>query len=159
MNSAASFRILIEYNYASYGRVWDSIATLSDEQFVADIDYAHGSLRNQIVHVATVDVRWVRGLTEQPEARAFNLDPADYPTRESARTLWDATETEVKAYVTSLTDEDVGRVPQGMGGPVWQVVAHLVNHGTDHRAQILRALHDIGAPTFDQDLVLYLWSP
>jgi uncharacterized damage-inducible protein DinB len=37
------------------------------------------------------------------------------------------------------------------------VLLHVANHGTDHRAQLLRALHDFGAPTFDQDLILYLW--
>ena len=159
MNSVNALQTLIYYNYALYGRVWRSIEALSDDQFVADIDYSHGSVRNQMVHVATVDARWLRGLTEQPDARTFALNPADYPTRASVRELWDSTENEVKAYVTSLTDEDVGRVPQGLGGPVWHVLVHLVNHGTDHRAQILRALHDFDAPTFDQDLVLYLWSP
>jgi hypothetical protein len=33
----------------------------------------------------------------------------------------------------------------------------MVNHGTDHRAQILRVLHDFDAPTFDQDLIIHLW--
>jgi uncharacterized damage-inducible protein DinB len=45
-----------------------------------------------------------------------------------------------------------------MGGPAWQVLAHVVNHGTDHRAQILRLLDRYGAPTFDQDLILHLWA-
>lgn len=34
----------------------------------------------------------------------------------------------------------------------------MANHGTDHRAQILRTLYDLGAPTFSQDLIMYLWS-
>ena len=152
-------RTLVAYNYALYYRVWDSIMTLSDEQFVADIEYSHGSIRNQIVHVATVDSRWLQGLKEQPGARAFNLEPADYPSRNSARELWDTTSKQVTDYVASLDEASLAQISQGMGGPVWHVVVHLVNHGTDHRAQILRALYDFGAPTFDQDLVLYLWSP
>jgi uncharacterized damage-inducible protein DinB len=46
-----------------------------------------------------------------------------------------------------------------MMGPTWQVLSHLVNHGTDHRAQVLRALHELGAPTFSQDLIHHLWFP
>jgi uncharacterized damage-inducible protein DinB len=34
----------------------------------------------------------------------------------------------------------------------------MVNHGTDHRAQVLRSLHDFGAPTFNQDLIIHLWQ-
>jgi hypothetical protein len=37
-------------------------------------------------------------------------------------------------------------------------ILRLVNHGTDHRAQVLRLLHDLGAPTFNQDLIIYLWE-
>ena len=158
MSSINYIRTLFDYDQALYRRVWESIMQLTDAQFVQEVDYSHGSIRNQIVHVATVDERWLRGLHEQPDARQFNLDPTDYPTRESARVLWDSTALKVTDYVAALDAGDLERQPQGMYGPVWQVLAHMVNHGTDHRAQILRLLHDFGAPTFDQDLVLYLWA-
>ncbi len=151
-------RTQIDYNYGLYRRVWDSISTLTDEQFVLDVDYSHGSIRNQMMHVTVVDKRWLLGLQEHPDARGFGLSPSDYPTRESVRALWDGVSKEVIDYVVSLDEAGLARTPQGMGGPVWQVLVHMVNHGTDHRAQILRSLHDFGAPTFDQDLVLYLWN-
>jgi uncharacterized damage-inducible protein DinB len=157
MSSINYIRTLIDYDYALYRRVWDSIMQLTDAQFVQDVNYSHGSIRNQIVHVAEVDERWLRGLQEHPNARQFNLDPTDYPTRASARALWDSTALKVTDYVASLGEGDLERQPQGMYGPIWQVLAHMVNHGTDHRAQILRVLHDFGAPTFDQDLIIHLW--
>ena len=39
-----------------------------------------------------------------------------------------------------------------------EVLLHMVNHGTDHRAQILARLHELGAETVEQDLMLYLWE-
>jgi uncharacterized damage-inducible protein DinB len=158
MEALEIIRTLIEYNYALYRRVWDSITHLSDEQFVQEVNYSHGSIRNQIVHVASVDERWLRGLMELPDARTFSLKPSDYLTRESGRALWDATSRDVVEYVAALDAGSLERQPQGMPGPAWQVLTHLVNHGTDHRAQILRVLHDFGAPTFDQDLVIHLWT-
>lgn len=150
---------LVNYNYALYRRVWESIEHLADEQFVQDVPYSHGSIRNQMVHVATVDGRWLRGLKGSPDARQYRLDPLDYPDRPMAFELWEATSQDVVEYAASLDAESLERNPPGMPGPAWQVIAHICNHGTDHRAQILRLLHDFGAPTFDQDLVLYLWSP
>ena len=42
--------------------------------------------------------------------------------------------------------------------PVWQILLHVVNHATDHRAQTLRLLDQLGAPTFEQDFMLYLYA-
>lgn len=36
------------------------------------------------------------------------------------------------------------------------VLPHMLNHGTDHRSKILRALKEVGAPPFDQDFILWL---
>jgi len=157
MSTIEYIHTLIAYNYALYDRVWESITQLTDEQFVEEINYSTGSIRNHLVHVAVTDKRWLLGIQEEPQARAFNLDPADYPDREAVRVLWHSISDEVKQYVASLEQAELERYPQGMSGPVWQVLLHVVNHGTDHRAQILRVLHDFGASTFDQDLVLHLW--
>jgi uncharacterized damage-inducible protein DinB len=41
---------------------------------------------------------------------------------------------------------------------VWQVLLHVVNHGTDHRAQLLRLLNDLGVNTVSQDYIFYVYS-
>jgi len=41
---------------------------------------------------------------------------------------------------------------------VWQVLLHVVNHGTDHRAQILRVLNDLGVKTTSQDYIFYVYD-
>ena len=38
------------------------------------------------------------------------------------------------------------------------MLLHLVNHGTDHRAQMLAMLNSLGAPTFAQDYLHYLFG-
>jgi uncharacterized damage-inducible protein DinB len=157
MSTCDYIHTMLDYNYALYRRLWESINELSEEQFVQELDYSHGSVRNQIVHVANTDQRWLRGLKEIPGARQFTLNPTDYPDQGSVRSLWDETSRQVLGYANALDEAGMLRQPQGMFGPVWQVLAHLANHGTDHRAQILRSLHDLGATTFDQDLILYLW--
>jgi uncharacterized damage-inducible protein DinB len=41
---------------------------------------------------------------------------------------------------------------------VWQVLLHVVNHGTDHRAQILRLLNELGLKTASQDYIFYVYE-
>jgi uncharacterized damage-inducible protein DinB len=149
---------MMAYNEAMRRRLWQSTMQLTDGQFVAETDYSHGSIRNQMVHLATVDGRWLRGLKGQPEARFFNLDPAGYPTRQAAYDVWAEVSEAMMAYVGSLSEVAVHRVPAGMYGPAWQILLHVVNHGTDHRAQVLQVLASYGAPTFEQDLIMYLWG-
>ena len=151
------FRTMFEYDRSLYQEVWASVMQLTDDRFIQPVDYSRGAIRDQLLHVAAAQARWLRGIRGNPDARTFNLDPADYPTRRSVREVWQQVEDEVTAYMAELSDQDLEVVLPGMDGPLWQVLAHLINHGTDHRAQILRILHDFGALTFDQDLIHYLW--
>jgi uncharacterized damage-inducible protein DinB len=151
------FRTLFEYDQALTGRLWESIMTLSDEQFSQELPYSHGSIRNQMVHMASTQRSWLRGLQADPNARSLRLEPAEYATREQARALSRDASAEVLSYLRGLSDSDLERTVEGMPGPMWQALLHLANHGTDHRAQVLTALADLGAPTFAQDLAHYLW--
>lgn len=151
-------RTMIGYNEALNRRLWESIFTLTDEQFTSPLEFSHRSVRHQMVHLAGVDGRWLRGLRGEPDARSFNPLSEEYPTRQDAHDLCESVARQVHKHVYRLKRKDLLKHPPGMREPAWQVILHLVNHGTDHRAQVLRLLHDLGAPTFDQDLIIYLWS-
>ncbi len=162
-------RVLYEYHYALHYRVWDSIMTLDDAAFVTEVPYSIGSLRNHVVHLASVDQRWFARVVEQPLMDRLSYE--DYPTRAAAREAWDASENYVRAALDQLTDEDllaervfqIRRVDPAVHmieatNTLWQIMLHVVNHGTDHRAQMLRILHDFGAPTFENDMIIHWWD-
>lgn len=156
MLSVEIVRMMLEYNYNYQWKLWDSIMSLTDEQFVTELDYSHGSIRNHMVHLATVDGGWLRGLKEDPNARKYVFKTEDYKTREAVRKICEQSANEVLDYAASLTEDDLKITPKNMPLTIWQTLLHLVNHGTDHRAQVLRALHQFDAPTFDQDLVFHV---
>jgi len=61
--NAIAFRHFYGYHFAENRKIWDSYVTpLSHEQFTQDVDYSHGSVRNQVVHLMSVDDTWFRGL-------------------------------------------------------------------------------------------------
>jgi len=157
MGIAELARTMVEYNDALHRQIWKSIYQLTDDLFTASIEYSHGSIRNHMVHLAAVDGRWTRGLKGLPDARSFNPHADDYPTSSSVFALWEPIAREFYELVMGMDDDRLQQIPPGMDEPCWQVILHVVNHGTDHRAQVLRVLHDFGAPTFDQDLIIHLW--
>jgi len=152
-------KTFIEYHIDMTRRVWDSIQQITDEQFLADNAYSRGSIRNLMVHLTTTDSNWLAGLKNIPE----DQDPPkkkyeDYPTRVVVRQFWDATAKDVADYAAKLTDAELNENPVDIQNPRWQVILHIINHGTDHRSTVLQRLHEFGAPTFDQDFIMWLWS-
>lgn len=159
-----AIQTLFDYHYAMYDRVWSSVMELSAEQFIREHDYSLGSVRNQLVHVMDVDDRWLTRLqNQQPQE---SLEFADFPDAHSVRQKWDSIRASVQAYVQGLNHDQLEQVVDlhfpGRGGlrrnSRWQILLHVVNHGTDHRAQILALLGQLGARTLEQDLILHLWS-
>ncbi len=151
---ADEIRQLYDYHFALNRRVWDeSVMALTDEQYIQQLDYSVGSIRNQTVHVMSIDERWFSGLRglEVPDF----LNPDEFPSRAIVRARWDEVEQMMRGYLESLTDEALDSMFEGLA--VWQVLLHVLNHGTDHRAQMLAMLHRLDAPTFAQDYVIYLW--
>ncbi len=162
--NADYFRTLYRYNYDIQQQLWDSALTLTDAQFTQEWDYSIGSLRNHFVHVTGTDQRWLRRIKGEPRASGWSMPIFRRPpafTHSGRRSR-----TDVLAYVDGVDDAELHRVvvydlPHRGGvhrNAVWEILAHVVNHGTDHRAQMLRLLHDLGAPTFEQDFIIYQWD-
>ena len=68
----------------------------------------------------------------------------------------------MRAYLANLRDDMLFTKPFAEGEDenlvLWQVLLHVANHGTDHRAQILRLLNDLGVETKYQDYIFYVYE-
>lgn len=148
-------RTLIEYHIAMTRRVWDSIDQLSEQQFVADDSYSRGSIRNLMVHLTHTDLRWLTGLKNLPDPGGTMKKYEEYPDRAAVRAYWDTVAGQLNEYVQNLDEARLHENPVDIPGPRWEVLLHLVNHGTDHRATVLQKLQESGAPTFDQDFIIW----
>lgn len=145
------------YHLDMIGRIWDSIDQITEEQFHADDAYSRGSIRNLMVHLANTDSNWLAGLKNIPQS----ADPPrkryeDYTDRASARAFWNQAAKELANYVEALTPAELNEHPLEIPHPRWQVLLHVINHGTDHCSTILQRLHELGAPTFEQDFIFWL---
>lgn len=100
----------------------------------------------------------LRGTEPSEEIPLANVDD-----RQVIRAHWDSIEQGMCDYLAELQDEMLFEKPikepeEDKDLIVWQVLLHVANHGTDHRAQILRLLNDLGLKTEFQDYIFYVYE-
>ena len=101
----------------------------------------------------SVDERWFRGLHGKPDTGVHN--PEDFKKPAEIRMKWDLVEAEMRVYLDGLTDRDLEKSFQDTM-KVWNVLYHVVNHGTAHRAQIGARLRHLELKPPPQDYIFYV---
>lgn len=158
--NAEDFRTLYEFNSWANRRVLDSCAALSPEQFTRDLGSSYKSVRDTLVHILGAEWIWLeRWHGRSPQA----LLPAEqFADIESLRARWVEVERDLTDFVASLSDEDVSRVYEyktaagvPFASPAWQMLQHVVNHGSYHRGQITTMLRQLGAKPQGTDLIAF----
>jgi uncharacterized damage-inducible protein DinB len=160
--NADAFRHLYGYHFRENRALWALCAgQLTHEQFTREASYSRGSVREQIIHLLDAEDVWfseLRGVEPMEP-----IPPADHDDRPAIRAHWDRVEANTRDYLQALSDEALSATPivepdEDRGLVVWQVLLHVVNHATDHRAQLLRSLHDLGVETTSQDYIFYVYE-
>lgn len=149
-------KLYIEYHIETTRRVWDTIEQITEEQFLGNTIYSHGSIRNLMVHLTSVERRWLAGLKNQEDVP--HLKQEDYDSIAKSREIFEIVSKDLGDYVLNLTEEELNQSTEQLSEPHWQILLHLINHGTDHRSTVLQKLTELGAPTFEQDFIMWLWS-
>lgn len=157
--NADAFRHFYAYHFAENHKIWTYAMQLSEAQFMQAVDYSHGSVRDQIMHIIQCEEIWFSELSGvEPIEPILAADE-----RGSLRTYWDSVEQHMQGYLGELRDEMLFDKPikepeEDKELIVWQVLLHVVNHATDHRAQLLRLFNDLGVKTSSQDYIFYVYD-
>lgn len=155
--------ILLLYKYNSWAnkRILDAAVNVTEEQFLASVSFPHGGLRGTLTH--TLFAEWIWRLRWEGESPATGMKPEDFPTFESLRKRWLEEETKLTDFVSSRTEEQLNQTFQYKNikgnqfkNVLWQVMAHVVNHGTQHRSEAAAILTELGRSPGDIDFILFL---
>lgn len=152
---------LIDYNYWARDRLLEAVAALTPEQFTRDMGNSFGSVRDTIAHICDAESIWLsRWKGGQP---AGFKSPDRIPDVAAARKEWAELEHEMRDVLRELGREGVQRTLEykDMRGAArsdvfWQMMQHVVNHGSYHRGQVTTMLRQLGAtPPKSMDLIVY----
>lgn len=152
---------LFDYNYWANARVLNAAARLTPDQFTAPAGLSHGHVRGALVHILGAEIVWRLRCAEGISLLALP-DEKNFPTIDVLRERWRDEEHMMRAYLNSLSDEALNQTVHYQttkGVPfenvLWNLLVHVVNHGTQFRAEAGIALTAYGQSPGDLDLLLY----
>ena len=155
------FLVLYQYNAWSNAKILKAASNLTQEQFLASVPFPHGSLRGTLVHAAFAEWVWRKRWEGSPNNPSWKVE--EFPTFESLQTRWADEETRLMDFFSNVTDEKLYskiKYVSTEGYPherlLWECMAHLVNHGTQHKTEAATILTGLGHSPGDIDLIVYL---
>jgi uncharacterized damage-inducible protein DinB len=155
------FKTLYDYNYWANAKILEATEQVSEARFIEETPESHGSLRGTLVHMLSAE--WIWRSRWQGTSPMENLREEDLPTLEALRERWREEERQMRAFLATLGEEEVQRVVrytntrgQTYAAPLWQMMGHLVNHGTQHRSEAAVILSRLGHSPGDLDLLIFL---
>lgn len=154
-------QLWFDYNQWANARILNAASAVTNEQFLSSASFPYGGLRGTLTH--TFSAQWIWRKRWEGDSPTSALKPEDFPTFESLKPRWAEEEEYLMKFVASCSEEKLNQVLQYKslnGEPfenvLWQMMAHVVNHGTQHRSEAAAILTDLGHSPGDIDMILFL---
>ena len=160
MNKQA-IRVLFQYNAWSTIKILNAAYNVTQEEFLAPAPFPHGSLRGTLVHALFGE--WIWRMRWEGTPCASKWKPENFPTFDLLRARWAEETPRLMDFVANVTEERLYsnlKYVSTEGFPhervLWETMAHLVNHGTQHKTEAAAILTEMGHSPGDIDLIVYL---
>ncbi|QDW27893.1 DinB family protein [Pedobacter sp. KBS0701] len=155
------FTDLAAYNSWADEKAMDWLSQITDEQWEQVNVSSFSSIRQTAVHIASAEKIWIDFWTGAPDP--VYLSANFNGTKTELMDIWKAASIGLEHYINSHLEEDFMRsvsfiYPNGNIGqmPYYQTFAHIVNHSTYHRGQLVTLLRQAGYSRFSSiDLATY----
>jgi len=152
--------ILYQYNQWSSQKILDAASHLTAEQFLAPASFPHGGIRSTLVHA--VFAEWIWRTRWEGISPTYRLKPNDFPTFESLSARIEEEDQALITFVKNVTDERLHarfKYNSTDGKPhervLWQVMVHVINHGTQHKTEVAAMLTEFHHSPGDIDMVYF----
>ena len=167
---ATFFQLLLNYSQGANGQIMDRAREASESDYLADADgLSFGSLHATLVHIMTSEIIWLARWTgETPPVwvakvrQSEEIAKKEIPSLAALSELWQENSHRFRNFVQALTDEAVAArlAYRDLSGneseqPLRELIAHVVNHGTQYRAEASVRLTQVGLSPGDMDFVAF----
>jgi uncharacterized damage-inducible protein DinB len=144
-------RFLVAYDRWATRRVLRVLDGIAESTWSIPNAIGERGLGGILVHQLGATQRWRHGLSGSSELPRPEREPLPSPASLAAAldlewAAWDAWLATLDDDALLTPDEDI---------PIWQLLAHVVNHGTQHRSEAAALLTAEGRSPGDLDMVFF----
>ncbi|HLK31687.1 MAG TPA: DinB family protein [Terriglobales bacterium] len=157
--NAETLRMHLDYTAWASNRLLDSVTRLTPEELTRDFKTSDRNVLETLAHVFAADRVWLARVNG--ETRATFIGPEDKHLEVLTKD-WPALHQRWRQWAVPLTDQDAMAVipyrdlkGNAWEQPLWQILLHVVNHGTHHRGQVSGFLRAMGHVPPPLDLIAY----
>jgi uncharacterized damage-inducible protein DinB len=157
---SADIRTLYDYNYWANEKLLNQAEHIPHDLFpTAELGYCN--LRDTLYHILEAESIWLlRWKGIDPETVKF---PEEFPTLAALRDRWNEEKRGIYNFIGTLTDADLDSTitypvqdNQTFTRILWQVMVHVVNHGTQHRSEAAMVLTDMALSPGAMDFSIFI---
>ncbi len=167
---ATFFQLLLDYSHWANGRIMDRAREASEPDYMADADgLSFGSLHATLIHIMTSEIIWLARWTGEtpPEwvakvRQSGEIARNEIPSLAALSELWQENSDRYGNFARALTDEAAAArlAYRDLSGneseqPLRELIAHVVNHGTQYRAEASVRLTQLDLSPGDMDFVAF----
>ena len=158
--TVAAVRELFAFNAWAQRRIFDALAPLPAEPYLADLKSSHGGLHGTLCHIVWAEHLWLTRWLGRPNPTA--PQGKDLASLAEARARWEEVEAERGQFLDDLTEVKLTHtitITPTMGGAYvhtyLQTLQHVVDHSSYHRGQIVTLLRQLGVKPPSTGLILF----
>lgn len=153
------FQVHLGYKEWQTKRLLAAAGALPIYAFELSRGSSHGGIKGTLQHIYGADFVWWRRVHGETLARADVVLPETLLELEQR---WLQLIAEWRKWAASINAEGWNRILEytmfdgsRRSNPLWQIVLHLVNHGTLHGGQVVAMLRQAGTTPPQTDLLIY----
>ena len=151
---------LFAYNQWANRRVLGACDGLSEDDLRRDFGTSRGSVATTLYHVVGVEAGWFSRWSEMEMIMVH--PPGQGTAMADLREGFEKVDAAMIEFADARSDEDIGKIVQFPGSqgktywaPVWAIMAHGMNHSTQHRAEAGVMLESLGSAAGDIDYLYF----
>lgn len=152
---------LYDYNYWANQKILHAASQANQTELTQSTTLSWKNIFETLVHTLAAEWIW-RMRCEEGISPQILLNPGDFDNLAALWSRWREEEAGMRAYLDSLPEGDIEQTIRyqntrgdAFENPLWQILLHVVNHGTQHRAEVAHFLTELGHSPGDIDFSRY----
>jgi uncharacterized damage-inducible protein DinB len=154
--NAGDLRYLFDYDRWATALVLEAASGLPAAAWPTGGPVGDRELADILVHHLGASQRWRHGLSGTPDSDLPRPEREPLPSIAELVDRWAAEWVAREAWLATLDDDWLAATEDGVTH--WQMLVHVVNHGTQHRSEAAVLLTGAGRSPGDLDMIDYAES-